>query len=70
MAVEGAVQAVELRAPLHPGRATGALAGSLRRRVAHLDSDRLLGPDLEAAVDWLASGEWRVAVESSGGVLA
>ena len=63
-------QALELRAPLHPGPATGALLGSLRRRVAHLDSDRLLAPDLEAAVEWLRDGEWRAAVESLAGALA
>ena len=42
-----------------PGPATGALLRSLRRRVAHLDSDRLLAPDLEAAGEWLRGGEWR-----------
>ena len=65
-----AAQALELRAPLHPGPATGALLGSLRRRVPHLDADRLLAPDLEAAGEWLGEGEWRQAVESVAGGLA
>jgi len=64
-----AAQALELRLPLHPGPATGALLRSLRRRVAHLGSDRPLAPDLEAAADWLRGGEWRAAVEAEGTVL-
>ena len=65
-----AAQAIELRAPLHPGPATSALLGSLRQRVAHLDDDRPLAPDLEAAAEWLQSGEWRTAVEAVSGPLA
>ena len=61
-----AAQALELRAPLHPGPATGALLRSLRHRVAHLEADRPLAPDLEAAVEWLRGGEWRAAVEPGG----
>ncbi|MGA2282961.1 MAG: histidine ammonia-lyase [Candidatus Dormibacteria bacterium] len=61
-----AAQALELRAPLHPGPATGALLRSLRQRVAHLEADRPLAPDLEAAAEWLRSGEWRAAVEPVG----
>jgi histidine ammonia-lyase len=61
-----AAQALELRAPLHPGPATGALLRSLRHRVAHLEADRPLAPDLEASVEWLRGGEWRAAVESAG----
>jgi histidine ammonia-lyase len=64
-----AAQALELRAPLHPGPATSALLASLRGRVAHLDADRPLAPDLEAAADWLRSGGWRQAAESAAGGL-
>ena len=64
-----AAQALELRAPLHPGSATGALLASLRGRVAHLDADRPLAPDLEAAAEWLRGGDWREAVESAAGAL-
>jgi len=65
-----AAQGVELRAPLHPGPATGALLRSLRQRVAHLDDDRPIGADLEAAGEWLRGGEWRAAAESASGPLA
>jgi histidine ammonia-lyase len=65
-----AAQALELRAPLHPGPATGALLASLRERVPHLDADRPLAPDLEATAEWLRGGEWRQAVESAAGPLA
>ena len=61
-----AAQALELRAPLHPGPATGALLRSLRQRVAHLEADRPLAPDLEASVEWLRDGEWRAAAEAAG----
>ncbi len=64
-----AAQGVELRAPVHPGAATGALIGSLRERVRHIDDDRPLAPDLEAAVEWLRGGTWRAAAESACGSL-
>jgi histidine ammonia-lyase len=71
LAVEAvtAAQAVELRAPLRCGAATGAVLASLRERVAHLDADRVLGPDLAAAEGWLAGGAWRDAAESVCGAL-
>ncbi len=57
-----AAQALELRAPLRPGPATTAIVASLRERVAHLDDDRVMAGDLEAAVDWLRRGSWRDAL--------
>ena len=60
-----AAQALDLRetlnaaAPLKAGPGTAAVRDSLRRRVAHLDTDRFLAPDLAAAEDWLVSGAWR-----------
>ena len=53
-----AAQALELRAPLRPGPATGAVLASLRRFVAHLDDDRVLAGDLDAAVEWLRAQSW------------
>jgi histidine ammonia-lyase len=64
-----AAQGVELRAPLQPGAATTALLGSLRQRVEHLDDDRILAPDLEAAERWLDTGVWRDAVQAITGDL-
>jgi len=63
LAVEmiAAAQALELRAPLRPGPRTGAVVASLRERVAHLNQDRVLAPDLAAAEAWLADGTWRMA---------
>ncbi|MBJ7593635.1 MAG: histidine ammonia-lyase [Candidatus Dormibacteraeota bacterium] len=54
-----AAQALELRAPLRPGSATGAVIASLRARVAHLDDDRVLAGDLEQAEEWLREQRWR-----------
>ena len=64
LAVEAvsAAQALELRAPLRPAPATGALLASLRGFVPQLHADRHLGDDLRAAEAWLRDGVWR-AVE-------
>jgi histidine ammonia-lyase len=64
-----AAQALDLRAPLQPGPATAALRYSLRARVAMLEADRFLAPDLAAAEDWLAGGAWRAAAEPLTGEL-
>jgi histidine ammonia-lyase len=68
LAVEAvcAAQALELRAPLRPAPATGALLASLRAVVPHLDADRHLGDDLRAAEEWMRAEAWRGAV---GGVV-
>jgi histidine ammonia-lyase len=55
-------QALELRAPLRPGSATAAVVGSLRRRIAHLDDDRVLAGDLSETVEWLRERRWRDAL--------
>jgi histidine ammonia-lyase len=65
-----AAQALELRAPLQPGRATGALLQSLRSEIAHLDVDRYLGADLARAATWLQTMQWKDSVESAAGRLA
>jgi len=64
LAVEAvcAAQALELRAPLRPAPATGALLASLRTVVPHLDADRHLGDDLRAAEEWMRAEAWRDAV--------
>jgi histidine ammonia-lyase len=70
LAVEavGAAQALELRAPLRPGPGTAALLGSLRRRVAHLDEDRVLAPDLAAAETWIGEECVGLAEMLTGGL--
>ena len=72
LAVEAvaAAQAIELRAPLRCGPGCGAVVASLRERVAHLETDRILGPDLAAAEAWLRDGAWRGAAESACGTLS
>jgi histidine ammonia-lyase len=71
-----AAQALDLRETLDPearlqaGPGTAAVRKSLRRHVAHLGPDRFLAPDLAAADAWLASGEWREAMEAFLGARA
>jgi histidine ammonia-lyase len=55
-----AAQALELRAPLRPARATGALLGEIRARVAPLREDRVLATDLAALEDWLRDEAWNL----------
>lgn len=57
-----AAQGVDLRAPLKPARWSAAFIGSLRTHVAHLDADRVVSHDLDAADRWLRTGEWRQAL--------
>ncbi|HEY2705729.1 MAG TPA: histidine ammonia-lyase [Candidatus Dormibacteraeota bacterium] len=61
-------QALEMRRPGRPGRATGALIAALRERVPRLEADRPLAGDLAAADAWLAAGGWREPVERACGV--
>jgi histidine ammonia-lyase len=72
LAVEAvcAAQGLDLRAPLRPGPATGALLASLRARVPSLDADRVLAGDLLEACAWLESGAWRAALEDASVALS
>ena len=65
LAVEyiAAARAIELRAPLRPGAATGALVSLLRERVEGPGPDRFLAPELEA-------GERLLRSEAPGASLA
>ena len=65
-----AAQALELRAPLQPGPATAAVVRGLRETVPHLDDDRVLAADLEAATEWLGALGWQEALGASIGALA
>jgi histidine ammonia-lyase len=65
-----AARALELRAPLEPGPATGAALAAVRAGgVAGPGPDRFLAPELEAARGIVASGELVAAVEAAIGEL-
>jgi histidine ammonia-lyase len=64
-----AARAIDLRAPLAPAPATGAARDRLRADVAGPGPDRWLAPEIEAAVQLVASGEVLAAAESVTGPL-
>src|SRR5206468_11391246 len=51
-----AAQALDLRAPLEPGPATGAAVHAIRALVPSVEHDREFGPDIEAAVELVRGG--------------
>jgi len=61
-----AAQGLDLRAPLEPGRGTGALHRAVRRIVPPLNSDRPPAPDLSALDQWIAAGGVRAALAEAG----
>ena len=65
----GASQALDLRAPLDPGRATAAVKRALRDAVPFYEADREFGPDIAAAVELLRSGRLITAAEDVSGPL-
>jgi len=60
-----AARALDLRRPLQPGPATGAVVAALRQRVAGPGPDRYLAPEIEAAVEFVRSGAAVEAAESA-----
>ncbi len=64
-----AARALDLRAPLAPGPATGAARDTVRSQVAGPGPDRYLSPEIEAVVELLESGELIAAVETVSGAL-
>ncbi|HEV7934270.1 MAG TPA: histidine ammonia-lyase [Actinomadura sp.] len=64
-----AARALDLRAPLRPGPATGAVVAALRARVPGPGPDRFLAPEIEAAVDLVRDGSLITAAESVAGPL-
>jgi histidine ammonia-lyase len=64
-----AAQALELRAPLRPGPATGALLRAVRELVPPLGDDRPPAPDLVALERWLRDDGCRLAVGGEVGSL-
>jgi histidine ammonia-lyase len=65
-----AARALDLRAPLAPAPATGAVRAGLRRDVPPAGTDRYLAPEIEAAVRYVASGRALAAAESITGPLS
>ncbi|WP_052868828.1 histidine ammonia-lyase [Streptomyces niger] len=64
-----AARALDLRAPLTPAPATAAVVAGLRTDVPGPGTDRYLAPEIEAAVQYVASGEALRAAESVAGRL-
>ena len=62
-----AARALDLRAPLEPGPATGAVRDALRSTVDGPARDRFLAPEIEASVAFVSSG---VAIAAADAVLA
>jgi len=60
-----AARALELRAPLRPGPATGAVVAALRETVAGPGPDRYLAPEIESAVEFVRSGQAVAAANSA-----
>lgn len=70
MEVLAAAQACELRAPERPSSASRAAITALRAVVAPLVEDRLLKPDVDAAIELVRSGSLVDAVEFEIGPIA
>jgi histidine ammonia-lyase len=65
-----AARALDLRAPLRPGPATGAVVALLRSRgVSGPGPDRYLSPEIETTVELVAAGAVLTAVEDTIGAL-
>jgi histidine ammonia-lyase len=64
-----AARALDLRAPLIPAPATAAVLAGLRETVEGPGTDRYLAPEIEAAVQYVASGAAVAAAESATGPL-
>ena len=71
LAVEAvcAARALDLRAPLRPAPATGAVRDLLRASVPGPGPDRFLAPDLDAGADLVQRGAVLAAAESVTGAL-
>ena len=65
-----AARSLDLRRPLEAAPATGAVRQVLRGSVPGPGPDRHLGPEIDAAVDMVASGRALAAAESVIGPLS
>lgn len=64
-----AARALDLRAPLRPAEATGAVLAVIRERVAGPGPDRHLAPEIDAVVDLVRDGTLVAAAEQVTGRL-
>ena len=64
-----ACQALDLLAPLTPGRGVAAAHAALRQTVPFMERDRVLSDDINAVDALIASGALRSAAESAAGRL-
>jgi histidine ammonia-lyase len=62
-----AARALDLRAPLVPAAATGAVVAALRQRVAGPATDRFLAPEIEVAVEMTSDGSFVAAAQTAAG---
>jgi histidine ammonia-lyase len=60
-----AARALDLRAPLVPGAATGAVVAGLREKVAGPGPDRFLAAEIEAAVEFVRSAAAVAAADAA-----
>jgi histidine ammonia-lyase len=60
-----AARALDLRAPLQPGPATGAVLAALRAQVEGPGPDRFLAPEIEASVELVRTGAVVAAADSA-----
>jgi histidine ammonia-lyase len=65
-----AARGIQLRAPLEPSPATAAVVNALRETTAGPGRDRFLAPEIEAAVQFVATGAALQTVESVTGPLS
>jgi histidine ammonia-lyase len=67
LAVEAltAARGIDLRAPLEPAPATGAVVRAIREHVAGPGPDRHLAPEIEAVVDLVRTGALVAAADSA-----
>jgi histidine ammonia-lyase len=65
-----AARGIDMRAPLRPAAATGAVVAAVRARVAGPGADRHLAPEIEAVIELARDGSLLAAAESVTGPLA
>ena len=65
-----ATQALDMLRPLKAGRGVEAVRRAVRRRIAHLDGDRVLAGDIETARELVGGSVLREAAEKAAGRLS